>query len=235
MQTLQNTWKEYVRSVTSDVDERNDYVALLDLKQFDPTEKIVAVSAVRELYEHIKRQTKGQQRQDLLALADGIFEHRTNPIPSDVTWTTMSGLSVAMKDFFQQAGSIADEDQLQSLQDMRLSLKDCVKIAEENKLLAEGTMDKQLFNKKYSDVNRQFQNMANSFVQTDLINHIDEIVDTVDEEIDEYAKVFDMPGNMASFFEKFGKPSELTKKYTDPEYTVLKKREHDLRELLSKA
>lgn len=47
----------------------------------------------------------------------------------------MSGLSVAMKDFFQQAGSLTDQDQLKSLQDMRLSLKDCVKIAEDNKLL----------------------------------------------------------------------------------------------------
>ena len=135
IQTLQTAWKEYVRSVTSDSDERQDYTALLDLGHFDSTEKIVAVSAVRELYENIQRKTKGQQRQDLLSLADSIFEKSTNPIPSDLTWTTMEGLAVAMRDFFQQAGSVADQDQLQSLQDMRLSLKSCVKIAEENKLL----------------------------------------------------------------------------------------------------
>ncbi len=234
VQTLQTAWKEYVRGVTNDTDERNDYSALLDFKHFDPTEKIVAVSAVRELYENITRKTKWQQRQDLLALADSIFDQK-NPIPSDTTWTTMIGLSVAMKDFFQQAGSLADADQLKSLQNMRLTLKDCVKNAEDNKLLAEWTLDKQLLNRKYSDLNRQFQNMANSFVQADLINNIDEIVDEVDEEIDEYAKIFDVPGNMAKFFEQFWTPSQLTNTYTDQNYIKLKRKEHELRELLAKS
>lgn len=77
--------------------------------------------------------------------------------------------------------------------------------------------------------------MANSFVQADLMNNIDEIVETVDEEIDEYAKIFDVPGNMSKFFEQFGTPSQLMNTYTDPAYITLKRREHDLRELLAKA
>lgn len=235
IQTLQTAWKEHVRSITNDKDELHDYTALLDFKHFDPTEKIITIAAVRTLYDNIQRKTKGQQRQDLLSLADTIFDKKNTPIPSDVTWITMWGLSLSMKDFFQKAWSLATENELQSLQDMRLTLKDSIKIAEENKLLSEWTLEQTLFNKKYSDLNRQFQNMANSFVQTDLINSIDEIVDSVDAEIDEYAKIFDIPGNMSKFFEKFGKPSELTNTYTDPVYIALKRREHNLRELLGKA
>lgn len=65
--------------------------------------------------------------------------------------------------------------------------------------------------------------MVNTFAQVDLVTHIDETISSLDTALEDYSRLFTMPGTMHDFFTQFGTPDELSPYTEDPAYIALKK------------
>jgi hypothetical protein len=80
--------------------------------------------------------------------------------------------------------------------------------------------DEQLKNKRFSELSDQMKQMVNTFAQVDLVNNVSDAIESFDTEIENYGRVFDIPGNMASFFNQFGSPSTIEIDKNSHEYKL---------------
>jgi len=76
---------------------------------------------------------------------------------------------------------------------------------------------------KFSELDKEIQQMLNTFAQVDIITHIDETLSSLDTALEDYNRLFTMPGTMHDFFKQFGTPDELSPYTEDPQYIDLKK------------
>ena len=57
--------------------------------------------------------------------------------------------------------------------------------------------------KKFSQLNSTIQSLTDKLVTSDMITNVDDHINKVDTSIDQFVKVFDMPGSMKGFFSQF--------------------------------
>lgn len=234
--TIVDRWNDFLQEKgISDEKIIKKYTELLNFDHFDPTEKIACLTVVESLYTKIQDITKGDtnKAKELSDIAYTIFWSPVHPSPSNLSWTSIESLTRTLHDFFMQADHILTDSDRKNLQDITISLKDCIQTGEKEGLREQWTLDTQLRDKKFSTLKKSLQWVTNAFVQTDLINNVENAINDLDESIDSFSSSFDIPGNMHQFFNQFGKPADVMRENSSPSYLRLKQREEQLREVLA--
>ena len=127
-----------------------------------------------------------------------------------------------MQEFFERIEPYVEDDTLQSLQHLTISFADVFKLAQHYKVL-QSHQDRKDLRGKYSELQDWTKHLASGFVQYDLLTSLGDLVEDIDREIDQYAGVFDIPGNLKAFFEEFGRPDALSGQFVDGQYILLKR------------
>ena len=223
---IKNIWNDFVRSNIHNSNDINLFANMMNFDHFDPTEKIACISAVRELNHQIDVISKWNTQKNRI-LTDVWLDVFSNdalydPIWANIGWTNIKTLERYMNDFFQKIAVtwVVTKKDIDQLKNIRMTSKSCALIWEKSGDLPKWIYDEQLKNRKFSELSKQMQSMVNAFSQIDLVNNISDTIEQVEVDIDSYAKIFDIPWNMAHFFDQFGLPSAMEIDKNSHEYKL---------------
>jgi hypothetical protein len=226
LSSIHTLWKDFVRNKIHDTENIALYTDMMSFDHFDPTEKVASISAVRGLHHQISQISKwNKQKEDtLMDTFTDIFgpDVLYNPIGASTSWTSIEWLERHIADFFRQIAStgVVTKKDIEQLKNLSVSTKSCAMIGEKTGDLPRWVYDEQLKNKRFSELSDQMKQMVNTFAQVDLVNNVSDAIESFDTEIEHYGRVFDIPGNMASFFDQFGSPSTMEIDKNSHEYKL---------------
>ena len=197
---------------------------MMDHTIFNPTQKIACVTAVRGLADKLREVSwaDANKKGKLLDIFQDEFgtEYDHSIVPAHLPWITIEWLQTTMERFFStlaKSGLISESD-LKNIQQFQMSPKTCIRVGEQTGDLPKWLYDNDIKNKTFNQLSTDFQSMINRFAQVDLVNNIADTIQDIDTHINNYAKTFDIPGNMHAFFTQFGKPIERDVDYDSPDY-----------------
>jgi len=226
LSSIHTVWKDFVRNKIHDTENITLYTDMMSFDHFDPTEKVASISAVRGLHHQISQISKWNKSKEdtLMDIFTDIFgpDALYNPIGASTSWTSIEWLERHIADFFRQIASsgVITKKDIEQLKNLSVSTKSCALIGEKTGDLPRWVYDEQLKNKRFSELSDQMKQMVNTFAQVDLVNNVSDVIESVNTEIEHYGRVFDIPGNMASFFDQFGSPSAMEIDKNSHEYKL---------------
>jgi hypothetical protein len=118
--------------------------------------------------------------------------------------------------------------EVEKLKGFRVDIKACTIMGQETGDIKPGTYDSAMQNKRFGDLEKKMQSMVNSLAEIDLVTNIDNTLEKIDDGFTDYARVFDIPGNMGHFFKQFGSPAEVALDTNSPEYKTLREEENKI-------
>jgi hypothetical protein len=201
---LKKSWDRFVSHHTSNTVLAESYRDMMDISHFDPSEKIACVTATQSLYNKLDKLT-WSKRDKILEIREDHFGPWVNdmPVSALLAWTTLDGLQSCMQRFFDDIISrwLVTEDQLKDLKSLSIDTKTCMRYGKKSGELTSEDVASQ--GKKFSQLSRTIQSLSDKLVTADFVNNVERNVEKLDTSIENFSKVFDMPGSMKWFFDQF--------------------------------
>ncbi len=218
---------------TASTEKSTYYASLMETDRFDPSEKIACIAAANSLYTKVLHiQWKKWER--LLDIWSDRFGDTINTIPVSAftTWTTLSWLQQCLEGFFADAIHewLLTKEDIDILQSISITSKSCIQYGKKSWEI--NTDDAVTQGKKFSELSQTIQSMTDKLVTTDVINNVEKKLNELDTSIENFAKVFNIPGTMEWFFKQFPMDQSVSKltPAEKQEYDRLSLEEQSLRE-----
>lgn len=201
---LKSTWNRFAQRSTTNSEVAQNYADMMDIGRFDPSEKIACITATKSLYSKIN-DLPSSKRDAILALREDRFGSASDAIPVSALEkrTTLDGLQACLNDFFADVAYTGQltQKELTDLQSISINPKSCIAYGRKSWEISQE--DAVVQGKKFSQLNSTIQSLTDKLVTSDMITNVDDHINKVDTSIDQFVKVFDMPGSMKGFFSQF--------------------------------
>lgn len=235
---LDTSRKEFVRSKTDNNELIKIWDNCMDVSHFDPIEKIVCITTVRSLYDRIQK-LDGKKRIQSNELLEDIFGKNINTntsVSALTSWTNFIWLERQLEDFFSQLWSLwLTDKEIEWLKSLSIDPEKCLKYGEQSKELLPWTVQKSHQAKKFSELDKKVQWICDRLVTTNIINRVDQVIDSVESDLTKIGTIFNMPGSMKGFFEQFTPDLWSLSKTDRQEYQDLKNQESSYRDNIEQA
>ena len=202
---LEEKREQFIHRSTTWTETHDLYLDMMQI-DFDPTEKIVCISTVRQLYDRIQ-ELDIKQRTIATSLWEDIFDQSVlwnNPVSSIYSWLSLDGLETSLSDFFTQlSANNIDSKTIDILKNLSINPKTCLLHWTKTGELLKWSYDIPEQNKKFSEMNKKVQSLTSQLTTTHTINNVDKLLSEQETKAEKFATAFSLPGNMQSFFNQF--------------------------------